>query len=196
MSETSKGKSAIWGGRFAGGPSQLMQDINASISYDQKLYRQDIAGSKAHATMLADTGIISQDDKDAIHRGLDQIEGEIAAGEFAFSEVLEDIHMNIETRLAELVGDAARRLHTARSRNDQVATDIRLWMRAQIDEIDAALAHLQTALLAQADSHAATLMPGFTHLQVAQPVTFGFHLMAYVEMLGRDEGGLLIVANA
>ena len=188
MSETSKGKSAIWGGRFAGGPSQLMQDINASISYDQKLYRQDIAGSKAHATMLADTGIISQDDKDAIHRGLEQIEGEIAAGEFAFSEVLEDIHMNIETRLAELVGDAARRLHTARSRNDQVATDIRLWMRAQIDEIDAALAHLQTALLAQADTHAATLMPGFTHLQVAQPVTFGFHLMAYVEMLGRDRG--------
>ena len=190
MSETSKGKSAIWGGRFSGGPSQLMQDINASISYDQKLYRQDIEGSCAHATMLADQGIISQDDKKAILEGLAQIKQEIEAGQFTFLESLEDIHMNIETRLAELIGDAARRLHTARSRNDQVATDIRLWLRARLDELDTSLAHLQRALVNQAEKHADTLMPGFTHLQTAQPVTFGFHLMAYVEMLGRDRGRL------
>ena len=190
MSETSKGKSAIWGGRFSGGPSQLMQDINASISYDQKLYRQDIEGSCAHATMLADQGIISQEDKKAILEGLAQIKQEIEAGQFTFLESLEDIHMNIETRLAELIGDAARRLHTARSRNDQVATDIRLWLRARLDELDISLAHLQRALVNQAEKHADTLMPGFTHLQTAQPVTFGFHLMAYVEMLGRDRGRL------
>ena len=188
MSENETGKSAIWGGRFAGGPSQLMQDINASISYDQKLYRQDIAGSKAHASMLTAAGILSKEDEAAIHKGLSTIEAEIAAGEFTFQESLEDIHMNIETRLSELIGDAARRLHTARSRNDQVATDLRLWLRDRIDEIDTALGHLQDALLTQASAHAETLMPGFTHLQTAQPVTFGFHLMAYVEMIGRDRG--------
>ena len=138
--------------------------------------------------MLADNGIISQDDKQAILEGLAQIQAEIDNGQFTFLESLEDIHMNVETRLAELIGDAARRLHTARSRNDQVATDIRLWLRARLDEIDTALAHLQTALLTQAERYAETLMPGFTHLQTAQPVTFGFHLMAYVEMIGRDRG--------
>ena len=188
MSDKYVSKSAIWGGRFAGGPSQLMQDINASISYDQKLYRQDIAGSKAHASMLAAKGILTKDDEVAIHQGLSTIEAEIANGEFTFQESLEDIHMNVETRLSELVGDAARRLHTARSRNDQVATDLRLWLRDRIDDIDTALGHLQDALLTQAQNHAATLMPGFTHLQTAQPVTFGFHLMAYVEMIGRDRG--------
>ena len=188
MSENETGKSAIWGGRFAGGPSQLMQDINASISYDQKLYRQDIAGSKAHASMLTAAGILSAEDEAAIHQGLSTIEAEIAEGKFTFQESLEDIHMNIETRLSELIGDAARRLHTARSRNDQVATDLRLWLRDRIDEIDTALGHLQDALLTQASAHAETLMPGFTHLQTAQPVTFGFHLMAYVEMIGRDRG--------
>ena len=188
MSDNETGKSAIWGGRFAGGPSQLMQDINASISYDKKLYRQDIAGSKAHASMLSACGILSAEDEAAIHQGLTTIEAEIESGTFTFQESLEDIHMNIETRLSELVGDAARRLHTARSRNDQVATDLRLWLRDRIDEIDNALGLFQDALLSQAETHAATLMPGFTHLQTAQPVTFGFHLMAYVEMIGRDRG--------
>ena len=186
MSKNDQGKSTIWGGRFAGGPSQLMQDINASISYDQKLYRQDIAGSKAHATMLAATGILTSEDEAAIHNGLDAIQKEIEQGSFVFQDSLEDIHMNIETRLSELIGDAARRLHTARSRNDQVATDLRLWLRDKIDEIDHALVQLQHALLSQAEAHADTLMPGFTHLQTAQPITFGFHLMAYVEMIGRD----------
>jgi len=181
-------KSSIWGGRFSSGPSQLMQDINASISYDKRLYRQDIAGSKAHASMLASTNIISDDDCAAIHQGLDQIGSEIAAGQFAFSESLEDIHMNIESRLAALIGEPARRLHTARSRNDQVATDFKLWVRDLLDSVDLALADMQAALLDQAEAHADLLMPGFTHLQTAQPVTFGFHLMAYVEMLGRDRG--------
>ena len=190
MSKNDQGKSTIWGGRFAGGPSQLMQDINASISYDQKLYRQDITASKAHATMLAATGILTKEDEMAIHEGLSTIETEIESGKFVFQDSLEDIHMNIETRLSELIGDAARRLHTARSRNDQVATDLRLWLRDKIDETDAALGKLQQALLSQAQTHAATLMPGFTHLQTAQPVTFGFHLMAYVEMIGRDRGRL------
>ena len=181
-------KSSIWGGRFSSGPSQLMQDINASISYDKRLYSQDIAGSKAHASMLASTNIISDDDCAAIHKGLDHIGSEIAAGQFAFSESLEDIHMNIESRLAELIGEPARRLHTARSRNDQVATDFKLWVRDLLDSVDLALADMQAALLVQAEAHADLLMPGFTHLQTAQPVTFGFHLMAYVEMLGRDRG--------
>jgi argininosuccinate lyase len=165
-----------------------MQEINASIAYDQRLYRQDIAGSKAHASMLASCGIISADDCTAIHGGLDQISAEIAAGEFTFSEALEDIHMNIESRLAELIGEPARRLHTARSRNDQVATDFKLWVRELLDSIDHALADMQRALVTKAKAHADTLMPGFTHLQTAQPVTFGFHLMAYVEMIGRDRG--------
>jgi argininosuccinate lyase len=181
-------KSSIWGGRFSSGPSQLMQDINASISYDKRLYRQDIAGSKAHASMLAACAIISDDDRDIIHQGLEQIAGEIESGVFVFSEALEDIHMNIESRLAELVGEPARRLHTARSRNDQVATDFKLWVRDLLDTIDHALADMQTALIEKAEAHADMLMPGFTHLQTAQPVTFGFHLMAYVEMLGRDRG--------
>ena len=181
-------KSSIWGGRFSSGPSQLMQDINASISYDKRLYRQDIAGSKAHASMLAAMKIISNDDCQAIHGGLDQIASEIAAGDFVFSKALEDIHMNIESRLAELIGEPARRLHTARSRNDQVATDLKLWVRDLLDSIDQALADMQAALLDKAEAHADLLMQGFTHLQTAQPVTFGFHLMAYVEMLGRDRG--------
>ena len=183
-----KKASAIWGGRFAGGPSQLMQDINASIAYDKTLYRQDIAGSIAHARMLADQNILTAEDRDQIISGLQQIETEIASGAFVFSEQLEDIHMNIETRLAELIGDPARRLHTARSRNDQVATDIRLWLREAIAETDKLLTGLQQALLDQAETHADTVMPGYTHLQTAQPITFGFHLMAYVEMFGRDRG--------
>jgi len=186
--DTGPAKSSIWGGRFSSGPSQLMQDINASIDYDKRLYRQDIAGSKAHATMLAACDIISDDDRDAIHHGLDSILDEITRGEFVFSAALEDIHMNIESRLAELVGEPARRLHTARSRNDQVATDFKLWVRELIDSVDGALAELQLTLVRRAEEHADTLMPGFTHLQTAQPVTFGFHLMAYVEMFGRDRG--------
>ena len=182
------GTSSIWGGRFSSGPSELMQAINASIDFDKRMYRQDIAGSKAHATMLAACGIISDSDRDAIHDGLVQIADEIANGSFAFSAALEDIHMNIESRLADIIGEPARRLHTARSRNDQVATDFRLWVREAIDSVDAALAALQYALVERASEHAETLMPGYTHLQTAQPVTFGFHLMAYVEMFGRDRG--------
>ena len=182
--------SSIWGGRFAGGPSQLMLDINASISYDKALFRQDIAGSRAHATMLQAAGILTADDLAAITTGLAQIETEIADGIFTFSEALEDIHMNVEARLAELIGDPARRLHTARSRNDQVATDIRLWLRDAIDGLDDQLRALQSALLTQADAHAETVMPGYTHLQTAQPITFGFHLMAYVQMMGRDRSRL------
>ena len=180
--------SAIWGGRFAGGPSQLMTDINASISYDRAMYKQDIAGSVAHATMLAGQKIITEADLSAICEGLATIEKEISDGAFEFSDVLEDIHMNIESRLASLIGDPARRLHTARSRNDQVATDIRLWLREAIEQLDSQLAALQEALIDQAEAHITTVMPGYTHLQTAQPVSFGFHLMAYVEMFGRDRG--------
>ena len=181
-----KEASTIWGGRFDRGPSQLMQEINASISYDKTLYRQDIAGSIAHAKMLADQKILTADDCDQIIFGLQKIEQEIAEGTFTFSEQLEDIHMNIETRLAELIGDPAKRLHTARSRNDQVATDLRLWLREAVTEIDHLLAGLQAALLNQAEKHTETVMPGYTHLQTAQPITFGFHLLAYVQMFGRD----------
>lgn len=180
--------SAIWGGRFAGGPSQLMTDINASISYDRAMYKQDIAGSVAHATMLAGQKIIAEADLSAICEGLATIEKEISDGVFEFSDALEDIHMNIESRLASLIGDPARRLHTARSRNDQVATDIRLWLREAIEQLDSQLAALQEALIDQAEAHITTVMPGYTHLQTAQPVSFGFHLMAYVEMFGRDRG--------
>ncbi|XDZ65751.1 argininosuccinate lyase [Alphaproteobacteria bacterium LSUCC0684] len=179
---------SIWGGRFEGGVSSVMERINASISFDKALYRQDIAGSKAHAAMLAHQGIISAADAEAISTGLDTILKEIEAGEFVFSPALEDIHMNVETRLVELIGDAAKRLHTARSRNDQVATDLRLWVRDAIDRILDAIADLQQALLDQAETHAGTVMPGYTHLQTAQPVTVGHHLMAYVEMLERDRG--------
>jgi len=187
---TSGDGQSMWGGRFSGGPSSIMQEINASIDFDKRLYREDIAGSKAHSTMLADKGIISQADKDAIHAGLDQVQGEIEAGEMVFDPALEDIHMHVEARLRELTGDAGARLHTGRSRNDQVATDFRLWCRTAIDQLDTAFATLLTAVVDQADNHAASIMPGFTHLQTAQPVTLGHHLMAYHEMLSRDRARL------
>ncbi|MDA0786152.1 MAG: argininosuccinate lyase [Proteobacteria bacterium] len=177
---------AQWGGRFTSGPSEVMERINASIGFDQRFFAQDIAGSRAHARMLVEQGILSTEDGQAINDGLDTISRDIEAGTFEFSVALEDIHMNIESRLRELVGDAAGRLHTARSRNDQVATDFRLWVRDEIDAIDAQLQGLQAALIEKADAHAGTVMPGFTHLQTAQPVTFGHHLLAYVEMFGRD----------
>ena len=176
----------MWGGRFAAGPSAVMQEINASIDVDKRLYREDIAGSLAHAAMLAERGIISQEDGAAIARGLETIRGEIEAGSFTFDAALEDIHTNIEVRLKALIGEPAGRLHTARSRNDQVAVDFRLWVRRAIDEITFDLKDLIAALIDRAEEHAATLMPGFTHLQPAQPTTFGHHLMAYVEMFGRD----------
>jgi len=182
------GANAMWGGRFAAGPAAIMQRINASIDVDRRLYRQDIAASRAHAAMLAATGIISREDGEAIDRGLEAILGEIERGTFVFSAALEDIHMNVEARLRELIGAPAGRLHTARSRNDQVATDFRLWVRDALDQIDAGLADLQSALLDRAEAEAGTVMPGYTHLQAAQPVTFGHHLLAYVEMLGRDRG--------
>jgi argininosuccinate lyase len=178
----------MWGGRFSGKPDPIMEDINASIHFDRHLYRQDIAASKAHAAMLAKNGIITAQDAKQIAHGLDTILSEIEAGKFVFKRALEDIHMNVESRLAELIGPAAGRLHTARSRNDQVATDFRLWVRDAIDEIDAALAAYQRALAEKALEHAATVMPGFTHLQPAQPVTFGHHMLAYVEMAARDRG--------
>ncbi len=178
----------MWGGRFGSGPDPIMEDINASIDFDRHLYRQDIAASKAHAAMLAKKGIITAQDAKQIAHGLDTILSEIESGKFAFKRALEDIHMNVESRLAELIGPAAGRLHTARSRNDQVATDFRLWVRDWIDGIDGALASYQRALAEKALEHAATVMPGFTHLQTAQPVTFGHHLLAYVEMTGRDRG--------
>jgi argininosuccinate lyase len=178
----------MWGGRFAASPAAVMEEINASIEFDRHLYRQDITASKAHAAMLARQGIISADDAAAIAQGLDAILKEIEAGKFKFDRALEDIHMNVESRLAELIGSAAGRLHTARSRNDQVATDFRLWIRDSIDALDAALAAYQLALAEKALAHAATVMPGFTHLQAAQPVTFGHHLLAYVEMAARDRG--------
>ena len=178
----------MWGGRFASGPGAIMQEINASIDFDRRLYRQDIAASKAHAAMLAKQGIISRDDAREIARGLDTILSEMETGKFRFKRALEDIHMNVELRLAELIGPSAGRLHTARSRNDQVATDFKLWVRDAIDDIDAALAGYQKALAEKALAHAATVMPGFTHLQTAQPVTFGHHLLAYVEMAARDRG--------
>jgi argininosuccinate lyase len=176
----------MWGGRFAEGPAAIMQEINASISFDKRLAAQDIRGSIAHCEMIAAQGIIDPQSAEAIVQGLRQVQAEIEAGTFTFRTSLEDIHMNVEARLAEIVGPAAGRLHTARSRNDQVATDFRLWVRDEIDMIDRALADLQLAMAEKALEHAGTVMPGFTHLQSAQPVTFGHHLMAYVEMLGRD----------
>ena len=178
----------MWGGRFESGPAAIMEEINASIDFDKTLWRQDIRGSRAHVAMLAAQGIVSKADADAITRGLAQVEGEIEAGGFTFARALEDIHMNVESRLAEIVGPAAGRLHTARSRNDQVATDMKLWVRDTLDDLDVQLADLQMALAETALAHAATVMPGFTHLQSAQPVTFGHHLLAYVEMAGRDRG--------
>ena len=181
----------MWGGRFATGPDAIMEEINASIGFDQRLFRQDIAGSIAHATMLAETGILTQEDRDAIIAGLNEVLAEIEGGSFTFSRALEDIHMNVESRLREKIGDAAGRLHTARSRNDQVATDFKLYVRDTIDTLVIQVTTLQLALVNKAEEEAETIMPGFTHLQSAQPVTFGHHLLAYVEMLGRDAGRLL-----
>jgi argininosuccinate lyase len=179
----------MWGGRFGSQKlDPIMEDINASIHFDRHLYRQDIAASKAHAAMLAKKGIITAQDAKKIAHGLDTILSEIEAGKFSFKRALEDIHMNVEGRLAELIGPAAGRLHTGRSRNDQIATDFRLWVRDAIDRLDTALAGYQRALAKKALDHAATVMPGFTHLQPAQPVTFGHHLLAYVEMAARDRG--------
>ncbi|HEY7972416.1 MAG TPA: argininosuccinate lyase, partial [Xanthobacteraceae bacterium] len=178
----------MWGGRFGASPDAIMADINVSIDIDRQLYRQDVAASKAHADMLAKRGIISTKDAKQIVHGLDTILSEIESGKFRFKRALEDIHMNVEARLAELIGPAAGRLHTARSRNDQVATDFRLWVRDAIDGIDQQLTAYQRALARKALTHAATIMPGLTHLQTAQPVTFGHHLLAYVEMAARDRG--------
>ena len=175
----------MWGGRFRASPDAVMEDINASVDFDRHLFRQDIAASQAHAAMLAKQGIITADDARKIAHGLDTILSEIESGRFKFKRALEDIHMNVESRLTELIGPAAGRLHTARSRNDQIATDFRLWIRETIESVDAALAGYQRALAQKALEHAATAMPGFTHLQVAQPVTFGHHLLAYVEMASR-----------
>jgi argininosuccinate lyase len=183
---TKTGSNTMWGGRFAAGPDAIMEAINASIGFDKRLARQDIEGSRAHAAMLAATGILRDSDAEAIREGLLTVLSEIEGGDFAFSTALEDIHMNVESRLKEIVGEPAGRLHTARSRNDQVATDFRLWVRDQADAAIAGLEALQRALLAQARAGADWIMPGFTHLQTAQPVTWGHHMMAYVEMFGRD----------
>jgi argininosuccinate lyase len=177
---------AMWGGRFAAGPAAVMREINASIPFDKRLWRQDIAGSKAHATMLGAQGIIAPEDAAAILAGLDRVAAEYEANGVAEDLSLEDIHMQSESKLAALIGPVAGRLHTARSRNDQVATDFRLWVRDAIDQVDVALAAFQAALLDRANEHAASVMPGFTHLQSAQPVTLGHHLMAYYEMIARD----------
>ena len=178
----------MWGGRFAHGPDAALEAINASIDFDQRLYAQDIRGSQAHVAMLAKIGVLSAEDAEAISKGLDAVLAEIEDGRFTFSRALEDIHLNVESRLADLIGPVAGRLHTARSRNDQVATDFRLYVRDTVDALDAALAGLQTAMARKAVAHAGTVMPGFTHLQSAQPVTFGHHMLAYVEMLSRDRG--------
>ncbi|SJZ34756.1 argininosuccinate lyase [Enhydrobacter aerosaccus] len=180
----------MWGGRYALGPAEIMEKINASIDFDRRLYAQDIAGSMAHADMLVAQGILTAKDGRAIKRGLAQIRAEIESGKFRFSTKLEDIHFNVEARLTDLIGPAGGRLHTARSRNDQVALDVRLWVRDTIDRLENMLRDLQSALIDRAEEYAATIMPGFTHLQTAQPITFGHHLLAYVEMVGRDRGRL------
>ncbi len=181
---------ALWGGRFVTGFAEIMERINASIDFDQRFYRQDIAGSRAHCNMLVAQGIITADDGHAILKGLDQVETEIEAGKFEFSTAREDIHMNVEARLREIIGEPAGRLHTARSRNDQVATDFRLWLRDAIDFLCGEVNGYAGALLEQAEHHVETIMPGFTHMQVAQPTTFAHHMMAYVEMAERDLGRL------
>jgi argininosuccinate lyase len=178
----------MWGGRFEGGPAKIMEEFTPSIGFDQRLAMQDLAGSRAHARMLAIQEIISKADRDTILNGLDTIEAEIREGRFEFKRSLEDIHLNIESRLAELAGPAAGRLHTARSRNDQVATDFRLWVRDAAGRAQEGIKTLQAALLKQAAAHVDTIMPGFTHMQAAQPVTFGHHCLAYIEMIGRDAG--------
>jgi argininosuccinate lyase len=187
---TDKSANKMWGGRFKMSPAEAMQEINASVGFDKALAPQDIRASKAHAAMLGERGIVSREDARRIAAGLDRVLAEIERGEFQFSTALEDVHMNVENRLEELIGEPASRLHTARSRNDQVATDLRLWVRDWIDGADAALAALQLALARKAERHCDLVMPGFTHLQPAQPVTFGHHLLAYVEMLARDRGRL------
>ena len=183
---TDKQANKMWGGRFQMSPAELMVEINASIGFDKAMAPQDIRGSKAHAEMLAAQGIITKADAREIAKGLDQVKAEIEAGKFKFSEKLEDIHLNVESRLTEIIGPAGGRLHTARSRNDQVALDFRMYVRDALDGLDGAILRLQRALVAKADQHADVIMPGFTHLQPAQPVTFGHHLLAYVEMLERD----------
>jgi argininosuccinate lyase len=185
---TDKSANKMWGGRFTMSPAEIMEEINASIGFDKALAPYDIRASKAHAVMLGQQGIISKDDARKIATGLDRVLAEIEKGEFTYSRALEDIHMNVESRLKELIGEPAARLHTARSRNDQVATDFKLYVRTWIDGADAALAGLQLTLARKAETHSALIMPGFTHLQPAQPVTFGHHLLAYVEMLARDRG--------
>lgn len=177
----------MWGGRFAGGVDAIMEAINASIGFDKRLYAQDIAGSRAHAAMLAAQGIITEADQKAIDAGLAQVKAEIEAGDFVYSTALEDIHMNVEARLKQIIGEPAGRLHTARSRNDQVAVDFRLWVRDQADAAIEGIEKLMRAFLSQAEAGADWVMPGFTHLQTAQPVTWGHHMLAYVEMLGRDK---------
>ncbi len=185
-SDTSKAANQMWGGRFAEGPDAIMQAINASIGFDKRLYAQDIAGSRAHAAMLAATGILTDSDARAIGEGLLTVLSEIESGQFQFKVELEDIHLNVESRLTEIVGEAGKRLHTGRSRNDQVAVDFRLWVRDQCDAAIAGLTGLMRAFVAQAEAGADWVMPGFTHLQTAQPVTWGHHMMAYVEMFARD----------
>ncbi len=185
---TDKSANRMWGGRFKALPAEIMEEINASIGFDKRLVPQDIRASKAHASMLAAQGIITKADAREILKGLEQVLAEIESGKMAYTRALEDVHMNVEARVKDLIGTPAGRLHTARSRNDQVATDFRLYVRETIDAFDTALAGLQFVLARKAEAHAATVMPGFTHLQPAQPVTFGHHMLAYVEMLGRDRG--------
>ena len=180
--------SKIWGGRFSQGPADIMETINASIGFDKRLAQQDIRGSQAHCAMLVATGILSEEDGNAILDGLNRIAKDVRDGGMPFKRELEDIHMNIEARLSTLIGEPAGRLHTARSRNDQVATDFKIWVREAIETVDGAIRAFQKVLIARAEAEAETVMPGFTHLQTAQPVTFGHHLLAYVEMLGRDRG--------
>ena len=185
---TDKSANRMWGGRFKALPAEIMEEINTSIGFDKRLAPQDIRASKAHASMLAAQGIITKADAREILKGLEQVLAEIESGQMAYTRALEDVHMNVEARVKDLIGTPAGRLHTARSRNDQVATDFRLYVRETIDALDTALAGLQLVLTRKAEAHAATVMPGFTHLQPAQPVTFGHHMLAYVEMLGRDRG--------
>ena len=195
MSDQSKSSgteaSAMWGGRFSGGPNDIMEEINASIGFDQRFFTQDIRASKAHAQMLGAQNIITPEDAKTICEGLDQVYGEIETGTFTFKRSLEDIHMNVEARLKEIIGEPGGRLHTGRSRNDQVANDFKLWVRDAIDQMDVAMQAMQEALIDQAEAHSASAMPGFTHMQIAQPVTLGHHLLAYVEMLGRDRSRLM-----
>ncbi|HEX5636267.1 MAG TPA: argininosuccinate lyase, partial [Gammaproteobacteria bacterium] len=190
MSNNSDSKSKLWGGRFSEATDAFVQAFTASVEFDQRMYRQDIEGSRAHATMLCKVGVLNEEVRDAILRGLDQVQQEIESGKFIWSIEREDVHMNIEARLTELIGDAGKQLHTGRSRNDQVATDIRLYLREQIGLVINELRRLQSGLISLAEQEVDTIMPGFTHLQVAQPVTFGHHLMAWFEMLQRDASRL------